>query len=65
MGIPLNDDHIPLVNAGLQTANIIDFTYGGLNNPYWHTLEDVPENVSANTLRIVGEVVTELVYSGG
>ena len=65
VGLPLGDDHIPLIDAGLQTASIIDFTYGGSDNPFWHTPQDVPSNVSASTLRIVGEVVTELVYSGG
>ena len=61
----LSDDHVPLNEAGLQTVDIIDFTYGGSDNIYWHTPEDIPSNVSATTLEIVGEVITELVYSGG
>lgn len=64
VGQNLTDDHVPLIEAGLSTANIIDFTYGP-GNAYWHTPDDVPENVSAATLGMVGEVVTELVYSGG
>jgi hypothetical protein len=44
---------------------VIDFTYGGPTNPFWHTPNDSPENVSARTLGIVGQVVTELIYSGG
>ncbi len=44
--------------------NIIDFEYGP-GNRYWHTPRDVPENTSAATLGIVGEVVAELVYRGG
>ncbi|NNF12682.1 MAG: M28 family peptidase [Gemmatimonadetes bacterium] len=64
VGQNLTDDHVPLIEAGLPTANVIDFTYGP-GNAYWHTPRDVPENVSAETLRMVGEVVTELVYSGG
>ncbi|NIR39538.1 MAG: M28 family peptidase, partial [Actinobacteria bacterium] len=55
--------HVPLIEAGLPTANLIDFTYGGPGNPYWHTPDDRPEHVSARTLQIVGEVVAELVYS--
>jgi hypothetical protein len=63
-GLRLTDDHIPLIDAGLQTANLIDFTYGP-NNGYWHTPQDTPDKLSASTLGIVGEVVTELIYSGG
>lgn len=63
-GPPVGDDHIPLIEAGLATANIIDFSYGP-GHAYWHTPDDVPENLSARTLGMVGQVVTELVYSGG
>ena len=63
-GDSIGDDHIPLIEAGLPTANIIDFDYGP-GNAYWHTPDDVPAHVSARTLGIVGEVVTELLYSGG
>ena len=64
VGQNLTDDHVPLIEAGLPTANVIDFTYGP-GNAYWHTPRDVPENVSAATLGMVGEVIAELVYSGG
>ncbi|HEV2130909.1 MAG TPA: M28 family peptidase [Longimicrobiaceae bacterium] len=64
VGDYVTDDHIPLNQAGIRTVNIIDFQYGP-GNRYWHTLQDVPENTSAETLRIVGEVVAELVYRGG
>jgi glutaminyl-peptide cyclotransferase len=64
VGARVIDDHVILIEAGLPTANLIDFVYGP-NNRYWHTPEDTPENVSAVTLDMVGEVVAELVYSGG
>lgn len=64
VGRTLTDDHVPLIEAGIPTANLVDFTYGP-GNSYWHTPQDVPENVSATTLGMVGEVVTELIYSGG
>lgn len=64
VGARVIDDHVLLIDAGLPTANLIDFVYGP-NNRYWHTPEDTPENVSATTLHMVGEVVAELVYSGG
>jgi Zn-dependent M28 family amino/carboxypeptidase len=64
VGERLVDDHVPLIEAGLPTANLIDFSYGP-GNSYWHTPEDTPDKLSAATLGMVGEVVTELVYSGG
>lgn len=64
VGRNLTDDHVPLIEADLPTANVIDFTYGP-DHAYWHTPLDVPEHVSATTLEMVGEVVTELIYSGG
>lgn len=64
VGLRVFDDHVPLIEAGLPTANLVDFVYGQYNQ-YWHTPEDTPANVSAATLRMVGEVVAELIYSGG
>ncbi|HEU0077055.1 MAG TPA: M28 family peptidase [Longimicrobiaceae bacterium] len=63
-GGAVEDDHIPLNQAGIRTIDIIDFDYGP-GNRYWHTPQDVPENTSAESLRIVGEVIAELVYRGG
>lgn len=64
VGARVIDDHVELIDAGLPTANLVDFVYGP-NNRYWHTPDDTPEHVSAATLGMVGEVVAELVYSGG
>jgi glutaminyl-peptide cyclotransferase len=60
----IQDDHVPLNEAGIRTIDIIDFEYGP-GNRFWHTPQDVPENTSAESLRIVGEVVAELLYRGG
>ena len=64
VGDRIVDDHMPLIEAGLPTANLIDLTYGP-GNQYWHTPQDTPDRLSAATLEMVGEVVTELIYSGG
>ena len=48
------DDHLPLNEAGIPTADIIDFDY-----PYWHTLQDTPDKCSAETLAIVGRTVLQ------
>ena len=65
VGPRIADDHLPLNEAGIPTIDVIDFTYGGPDNPYWHTPDDRPEHVSAATLEMVGEVMAEVVYRGG
>ena len=61
---PIQDDHVPLNEAGIPTVNIIDFEYGP-DNSLWHTPNDVVANVSPATLEVVGEVVAEIAYRGG
>lgn len=46
------DDHTPFLQAGLPAIDIIDFDY-----PYWHTIEDTPDKVSAESLEIVGRTL--------
>lgn len=46
------DDHLPFVQAGIPAVDIIDFDY-----PYWHTVGDTIDKVSAGSLQIVGDVV--------
>jgi hypothetical protein len=53
IGREVMDDHLPLNDAGIPTIDLIDFDY-----PYWHTIDDVPENCSAESLAEVGRVVT-------
>lgn len=56
------DDHVPFLKVGIPAIDIIDFRYGsapGLND-YWHTENDRLENISANSLKTVGEIVLQL-----
>lgn len=46
------DDHTPFLQAGIPAVDIIDFDY-----PYWHTLQDTPDKVSAESLKVVGETM--------
>jgi len=46
------DDHTPFLQAGLPAMDIIDFDY-----PYWHTTQDTPDKVSAESLEIVGKTL--------
>lgn len=46
------DDHTPFLRLGIPTALLIDFDY-----PYWHTVADTPDKVSADRLAAVGETL--------
>ncbi|HMU61133.1 MAG TPA: M28 family peptidase [Gemmatimonadales bacterium] len=52
----LTDDHISLQAKGIRAIDVVDFDY-----PYWHTPDDTPDKVSAQSLQVVGEVVLALV----
>lgn len=62
-GEEVNDDHLPLNQAGIKTIDIIDFNYPDYTHRFWHTHQDVPENCSAESLEIVGTVVIHVIYS--
>ena len=46
------DDHTPFLEVGITAVDIIDFDY-----PYWHTIQDTPDKVSAQSLQAVGETL--------
>jgi glutaminyl-peptide cyclotransferase len=46
------DDHTPFLQAGIPAVDLIDFDY-----PYWHTTQDTPDKVSAESLDAVGETL--------
>ena len=48
----MTDDHTPFLEAGIPAVDIIDFDY-----PYWHTLADTPDKVSAQSLEAVGKTL--------
>ena len=58
------DDHVPLNEyAGISTIDIIDFEYPNSYTNFWHTLNDVPENCSAESLQQVGILITDYIYN--
>jgi Zn-dependent M28 family amino/carboxypeptidase len=56
--IPVEDDHVPFLRAGVPATLLIDFDF-----PAWHTPEDTLDTVSAASLAVVGEVVLEALPS--
>lgn len=53
------DDHTPFLEAGIPAVDIIDFDY-----PYWHTVEDTLDKVSAESLEHVGRVLEAFLEQG-
>lgn len=58
------DDHIPLNNVGIPTANLIDFQYPDHRTNYWHTLSDTPDQCGPESLAAVGQVLLHIIYTG-
>ena len=48
-GQDLEDDHLPLIQRGVPTIDLIDFKYA-----QWHTVEDKPKYCSQQSLEAVG-----------
>ena len=48
----IEDDHVPFLEAGVPSVDIIDIEY-----PHWHKATDNLDNVSERSLKIVGDVV--------
>ena len=55
-GGAINDDHMPLLNAGMRVIDVIDLEY-----PPHHTPQDTMDKISAKSLAIVGDVAAALV----
>ena len=49
---PIEDDHLPFLQAGVPSVDIIDLDY-----PAWHTANDTLDAVSAGSLQVVGDVI--------
>lgn len=52
------DDHTPFLEKGIPAVDIIDFDY-----PYWHTTQDTPDKVSADSLKAVGDTLLHWVVN--
>src|SRR5262245_2049343 len=50
--LPIEDDHLPYLKAGVPAVDLIDFDY-----PHWHQASDTLDKTSARSLKIVGDVV--------
>jgi Zn-dependent M28 family amino/carboxypeptidase len=56
----VEDDHLPFVERGVPSIDIIDLDYGP-NNSYHHTAQDTMDKISARSLTIDGDVFLETI----
>lgn len=57
---PVDDDHLPFVQRGVPSIDVIDLDYGP-NNSYHHTAQDTLDKISARSLTIDGDVFMETI----
>lgn len=64
-GTPVVDDHYYLIEAGIPAIDIIECAHPqtGSFNPTWHTQADNIDNIDPETLRAVGQTVTNVIYN--
>ena len=55
--VAIIDDHLPLIQAGINAVDLIDFEY-----EYWHTLQDTPDKCSPESLEAVGKVLLHYIW---
>jgi len=56
----IEDDHLPFVQMGVPSVDIIDMNYGP-DDSYHHTSKDTIDKVSAKSLGIVGDTVMQTI----
>ena len=54
----VTDDHMPFLQRGVPSADLIDFDYG-YNDVFHHTTDDTIDKLSPKSLEIVGTVTLE------
>jgi glutaminyl-peptide cyclotransferase len=59
-GFAEEDDHIPFLQRGVNSLDLIDFDYGP-NNAYWHTERDTMDKLGAHSLEVVGNVLIHVI----
>jgi putative aminopeptidase FrvX len=64
LGYDIYDDHIPLWEfAGIPTIDLIDINYPNQKINYWHTVNDIPQYCSPESLDQVGRLLANYIYS--
>ena len=56
-GGAIEDDHIPFINAGVRSLDVIDFESQGT---FWHTPKDTMDKLAAHSFEVVGTVLVRV-----
>lgn len=56
----VEDDHLPFLEAGVRSLDLIDFNYGP-NNAYWHTAQDTMDKLGAHSFEVIGNVLMRVI----
>lgn len=57
-GGPIEDDHLPFLEAGVRALDLINFTS---QNTFWHTSRDTMDKLGAQAFEVVGNVVVRTI----
>lgn len=57
-GGPIQDDHVPFLNAGVRALDVIDFESQGT---FWHTPRDTMDKLAAHSFEVVGTVLVRVI----
>lgn len=57
-GGAIEDDHIPFINAGVRSLDLIDFESQGT---FWHTPKDTMDKLAAHSFEVVGTVLVRVI----
>lgn len=55
--MPIEDDHLPFLAAGVPAVDLIDLDYPDASMGYWHTAEDTLDKTSPKSLQAVADVL--------
>lgn len=60
---PIADDHLPFLKRGIESVDLIDFSFGPGPVPgaFWHTTEDTLDKVCPESLEAVGSAALEAI----
>ena len=62
IGQPMIDDHVPFLEYGFPSIDLIDFSYGTMQgNEFWHTEEDSLDKLSAESLAKCGQLILKMI----
>ncbi len=55
------DDHVPFMEKSVPALDFIDFQYGP-GNSYWHSSRDTMDKISAESLKIAGDLALAVIW---